>query len=571
MNTMYRTIASLLVLVAAAAAAATPDSHTLLARLDSLLTQREAVEQHKLARIADLRNKRTAARSDEERYWANDALYAELCNFSADSAMAVINENTAIARRLNKPEWLTRLAIRRSFVLTASGLLSDARDVLRDINPADISPDLAKDYYQQMVYLYSHLGNYAGSYSSEEGQRYYALERTYKDSLALISEPGDPEFLWNTAWNSQSDFAGDRTPIIRQLEQRLAESGLNSLEAAKNAYALGLLYQCENDEEGYLRAIAMSAIADIGIANRDVASLQELARYMYEHGDIERAYAYADYCLAAAISYPNRVRALNIMPLQRHITNAATERLDTKNRSILAILAALVLLIAGLAATLIIIARQKKQLHRRGESLNEANTTLAANINELRTAREQLAEANSQLLQLNNDLRDKNDSLAEANYVKEEYIGYVFAICSQYIRKIDEFRRTVNRKITAKQYADVKQMTDGPARMRDELKDFYHNFDTIFLHIYPDFIDDFNTLMLPDHRITPREGELLNTELRIYALVRLGIADSVKIAEFLHISPQTVYNNRFRVRSNAAVPRERFADTVRQLGRVALK
>lgn len=567
--TRMRFFTLLTALCIAYAAHGAPSSAELIGRLDSLLEQRASLEQHKLGRIADLRAKRNAARGDEERYWTNDALYAELSTFSADSAMAVINENTAIARRLDKPEWLTRLAIRRSFLLAASGLLAEAKDVIKDINPADISPELAKEYYQQMVYLYSHLGNFAGSYSSEEGQRYYAMERTYKDSLARISEPADIDYLWNTGWNSQEDFDGERGPVIKQLEQSLASSGLNSLEDAKNAYILGILYKNEGDMDGYLRGIAMSAIADISIANRDIASLQELARYMYERGDIERAYTYADYCMAAAISYPNRVRAMNIMPLQRDITRAATERLDARNRSLTTLLGVAALLALGLMVLVVVTARQAKQLRRRSASLNDANAALAGKVDELNGLHEQLAEANARLKELNESLREKNESLAEANYVKEEYIGYVFAICSQYIRKIDDFRRTVGRKLTAKQYADIKQMTDAPSRMRDELKEFYQNFDSIFLHIYPDFIDDFNTLMLPDHRITPREGELLNTELRIYALVRLGITDSVKIAEFLHCSPQTVYNNRFRVRSNAAIPREVFADTVRQLGRVA--
>lgn len=550
------------------AGAPVPSTGALLARLDSLLADRSGVEQRKLSRIADLRNKRNTARSDEERYWANDALYGELSTFSADSAMAVINENMAIARRLNKPEWLTRLAIRRSFVLATEGLLSEAAEVVRDINPADISPELAKEYYRQMVYLYSHLGNYAGSYSSEEGQRYYAIERTYKDSLARVTEPADPDYLWDTGWNSQGDY-DERRPLMSRIEERLQASGLNTPEDAKNVYILGLLYKYEGDTDGYLRGVIMSAIADVSIANRDIASLQELARYMYEQGDIERAYAYADYCLSAAISYPNRVRALSLMPLQRSINAAANARLDDRNASLTAVLVALAVLVIGLVATLLVIARQKKQLHRRGCSLNEANASLASKVGELDALQSRLAEANEELRLLNERLTEKNDKLAEANYVKEEYIGYVFTICSQYIRKIDEFRRTVNRKLIAKQYSDIKQMTDAPSRMRDELKDFYHNFDTIFLHIYPDFIDDFNTLMQPDHKICPREGELLNTELRIYALVRLGIADSVKIAEFLHCSPQTVYNNRFRVRSNAVIPREQFADTVRRLGRMS--
>lgn len=102
------------------------------------------------------------------------------------------------------------------------------------------------------------------------------------------------------------------------------------------------------------------------------------------------------------------------------------------------------------------------------------------------------------------------------------------------------------------------------------LKEFFHTFDQVFLSIYPDFIEDFNALLRPEERIAVKEGELLNTELRIYALVRLGINDSVKISEFLHCSAQTVYNNRLRCRNKALIPKNEFAQTVMSLGKAAL-
>ena len=120
----------------------------------------------------------------------------------------------------------------------------------------------------------------------------------------------------------------------------------------------------------------------------------------------------------------------------------------------------------------------------------------------------------------------------------------------------------------AKQFDEVKALTDSPTMAHNELKEFYHNFDAIFLHVYPDFVNDFNALLQPESRIVLKEGELLNTDLRIYALVRLGINDSVKIAEFLHCSPQTVYNNRLRTRNKAIIPKEEFANTVRSLGKM---
>ena len=141
-----------------------------------------------------------------------------------------------------------------------------------------------------------------------------------------------------------------------------------------------------------------------------------------------------------------------------------------------------------------------------------------------------------------------------------------FTICSNYIGKLEELKKNIHLKVVTKKYKEIEASTAN-FDMKDELKEFYQSFDSVFLHLYPTFVNDFNSLLQEDKRISLREGELLNTELRIYALVRLGITDSVKIAEFLHCSPQTVYNNRFRVRSKAIIPKEDFAETVRTLGK----
>ena len=209
-----------------------------------------------------------------------------------------------------------------------------------------------------------------------------------------------------------------------------------------------------------------------------------------------------------------------------------------------------------------------KSLSRSRARLNEMNQLLNKHIDELSQAHTRLAEINGELQSVNLQLKEANSQLRESNYVKEEYIGYVFAICSNYISKLDEFRKNVNRKIKVKQFDEIKALTDTPTMAQNELKEFYHNFDAIFLHVYPDFVSDFNALLQPEGRIVLKEGELLNTELRIYALVRLGINDSVKIAKFLHCSPQTVYNNRLKTRNKAIIPKEDFADTVRSLGKM---
>jgi type II secretory pathway pseudopilin PulG len=458
---------------------------------------------------------------------------------------------------------LMRLKIRKSYLLTATGLMKEAIDVMNTVDVSKLPLQLKKEYFSQMVYLYSHLGNYRGG--NFHGNRYYDIERAYKDSLARIISPADTDYLWHEGWRRQNAQPAERREIMKLLRDEVEHSNLNSREDAQNAYILAILCKEEGDNRGYINNLIKSAIADVSISNKDVASLQDLASLCYDLGELDRAYSYIDYCLDASLLYPNRVRAISIAPLQNKINRAYQERNKQQELRVRIFLLVVCVLSIILAVALIVIYKQNKRLTQRRTELDAANSTLNQYVKDLFSAQSQLTEANTRLQSLNDRLKSTNEQLREANYVKEEYIGYAFSRSSSYIRKLDEFRRSINRKAKAKQWDDIRTMTDSQAMAKDELKEFFANFDSIFLHIYPDFVNNFNALLLPDERIYPKEGELLNTELRIYALVRLGITDSVKIAEFLHCSPQTVYNNRFRVRSKSIISKEKFLEAVKRL------
>lgn len=311
--------------------------------------------------------------------------------------------------------------------------------------------------------------------------------------------------------------------------------------------------------------MTISAISDVRMVNAEISSLEDLAKIMFEHGDIDRAYKYIYYSLNKAIAYPNRVKAYGITNTLNTINKAYQERGLKQQQRTRFFLILVCILAAILTASIFTIIIQNSRLRRQRHNLDAANKSLNNNVVKLSTAQQQLNEANEQLKQLNSDLKLKNEELNEANYVKEEYIGYIFTICSSYISKLENLKRTIHIKAVTKKYKEIESET-ADLDMKDELRDFYQSFDSIFLHIYPNFVNDFNSLLQDDKKIIPREGELLNTELRIYALVRLGITDSVKIAEFLHCSAQTVYNNRFRVRNKAIIPKKDFAEAVRTLG-----
>lgn len=537
----------------------------MLQSLDSLVIEKETFVVAKEKRIEELRKMEKKVQTEEEQYWMNKLFYEEYMVYDSDSALSYIHKNLDIAQRLNNPQWVAQWKIEQSFISSATGFLKEGLDLLNEIKVENLSSYAKTDYYGQMMYLYSHYGQYSGENSSQTAL-YNIQEKSYRDSV-YFHIPGDhPLYLWYRGW--QSKGTPQAAEVRDQLSHVLATSKFNSRPDAMNSYILAQLYKEENKEEEFLRYLILSSMADIRSANHDIASLEELGKILYEKGEIDRGYSYLNYCLSCAQLYKNRIRMIGISSALDAIHKTYEQRNKKQEADLRRYLLIVSMLSLVLLAAIFFIALQMKRLKDSRKKLNVANQALNNHVDELELAHVQLAEANNQLQSLNGQLLEANNKLTESNYVKEEYIGYVFNICSSYISKLDEYRKKINRKIKAGMVEEVKKMTDASSLASNELKEFYANFDAIFLHIYPDFVSDFNALLQPDKQIIPKEGELLNTELRIYALVRLGISDSVKIAEFLHCSAQTVYNNRLKTRSKAIVPRENFAEIVKSLGKI---
>lgn len=564
MNRLVHFLILLLCLPAIGSAAFNEAPSHYLSMLDSLIDKKDDFQKAKLSRIAYFQNKAGNAVTEHDKYVAYSQLFDEYSTFNADSALKYINLNISIADKSGNPEWKASTRIEKSNLLAGTGLLKEAENEMLAINRNEMPGDFLPSYYGQMIFLYSHLGNYAGGNKNE----YYVKERAYKDSIMAIIPTSHKDYLWYKGWDILGTDKTDST-LIPSLLKKVESSQLNSRDDAKNFYMLAKLYEWQGDKENYKKYMTLSAICDVKTANAEIASLEELAKIMFSNGkgDIDRAYGYINYSLNKALTFPNRVRAFGIARTQDAINHAYQQRARLQEKRIrlfLMLVAALALLSLFTVGVIIL---QNRKLKRQRENLDSANKELNNHIQQLSDAQRQLADANTRLTELNNDLHKKNDELNEANYVKEEYIGYLFTICSNYIGKLEDFRKSIHVKAITRKYKEIEAATETHDTMKKELKDFYKSFDTVFLHIYPNFINDFNALLQPDKQIVPKEEELLNTELRIYALVRLGITDSVKIAEFLHCSPQTVYNNRFRVRNKAIIPREDFAETVRTLGK----
>lgn len=531
----------------------------LLATLDSILVQTGELASQKELKIAQLKKKLSNAANFEEEFWINKMLYDESFVFNADSAMKYVDRNIQIATELKKKDWQDEWLINRSFMFAATGLLKEAGEVLEKVDSTSLSDGLKLSYYYQRSYLYSHLGQYMGDQKQVNNKYYNEFENANKHMLALV-RPKDPLYWWCVA--SCNELSPEDS-LFSALENVVLSSHHNTRLDAMNAYGLSNMYKRIGDKEKNMIYLIYSAMADLRVCNRDIASLQELSSLLYDAGDIDRAYAYMNYCLKAALLYPNRVRIINISTeLDKIYANYQQRDIRWRN-SLQNYLYVVTFFSIILVLALIGLYRQTKKLRKSRTELDSANHSLNQHVVELSQMHKQLALANQELQNLN----ELNQKLQESNDVKEEYIGYVFSICSNYISKLDEYRKNINRKLKTGQFEEARQLTDNSSLTQNELKDFYANFDAIFLRVYPDFVADLNSLLRPEEQILLKDASELNTEVRIYALVRLGINDSVKIADFLHCSPQTVYNHRLRMRNKAIIPKDKFAEAVRLLGR----
>lgn len=540
------------------------ENRKLLHSLDSLLEQQDLFVRVKEERIKQLKMQYSRVKDVKELYAMNRMVYLEYRVYDADSALHYINKNIQLAQQTNNRTWEVVSLLEQSFVLTSSGLLTEALKAVSDIQPEELPPNLRSEYFGRLCTLYSRLRDYS-SENSQLSEHYNNLQKAFRDSVYLTATPDELRY-WNCrAWL----YLG--TPEIEPVKQAFEENkqtlSNDSRKYSIATYNLSAIYRSENNDSKYLENLILSAMADIRSVNGDIGSLQEIAEYLFKHGEIDRAYNYILYCSQKAMLFHNRVRIVKMSHLQNQIYKAYQEQSRTQQKRLQASLIAVSFLFLVLIGAFLFIRKQMHRLKEANLKLDSTNQKLSVNMDALSTAHQRLEEVNMQLKDLNTQLQEVNDQLRESNYVKEEYIGYVFNICSTYISKLEEFRKNINRKLKVGQIEDVKAMTDSSATASNELKEFYQNFDTIFLHLYPDFVGDFNALLLPEERIELKEGELLNTELRIHALIRLGITDSVKIADFLHCSAQTVYNNRLRTRNKSIIPKEDFINAVKKLGK----
>ena len=520
----------------------------LLREIDGIIKNRQTYGAEKEARIADLKKLLVEAASDEQRYGFCGRLFDEYRAYNLDSSFVYAQRKEELAHRLNKLDYLDDSAMNMAEVMGTTGMYKEALELLGKIDKKTLPNYLYGYYYHLYRTIYGLMGDYAVTEKAKK--EYYRMTDLYRDSLLQINAS---DSLGHALVMADKCIVHARyDEAIDMLMEYYSKPSLDDHAQAMITYTISEGYRLKGDKQGQKHYLALSAIADLKSAVKEYVSLRKLASLVYEEGDIDRAYNYLKCSLEDATLCNARLRTLEISQVFPIIDQAYQLKTKRQQQEMKVSLICISLLSVFLLVAIFFVYKQMKKVAAARREVVDTNTLLQ--------------ELNEELHDSNSQLKEMNHTLSEANYIKEEYIGRYMDQCSTYLDKMDLYRRSLNKIAAAGRVEELYKAIKSSQFLDEELKEFYANFDVTFLQLFPSFVEDFNALLTEP--MQPKPGELLNTELRIFALIRLGITDSTKIAQFLRYSVTTIYNYRTRVRNKAVGERDEFEAKVMQIGKV---
>lgn len=522
---------------------------SLLLKLDQAIKERPIYMEQKELKLVELKRQLHRQISDEERFAILGTLLDEYRSFNTDSALHMAEEREQIAIRLGNREYIDNARMNKADVLGMTGMYKEVMDLMRNIHIDRLPVDIHPYYYHIYRTVYGLMADYA--VTAYEKKLYTELTDKYRDSLLLVNK--DNLLIHTLIQSDQYNVRNEYDKAIRLLTDYLALQKDYEHDVAICAYTLSESYRLKGDKEKEKEYLIVSAMADMKTAVREYISLRKLAVLLYQEGDIERAYSYVKICMEDAAACNARLRKLEILEIFPIINDAYQQKTEKQQEQMKWALVSISLLSLFLLLAIFYVYKQMKKV--------------AAARREVIDANKRLKELNDELHLSNAQLKEANHSIAENSYLKEEYIGRYMDQCSVYLEKMDNYRRSLGKIAATGNVEELYKNIKSSKFIEGELKEFYTNFDNTFLQLFPTFVEDFNALLADDEQISLKAGERMNTELRIFALIRLGITDSVKIAQFLRYSVTTIYNYRTKVRNKAAGDRDLLEQEVMTIGK----
>lgn len=523
-----------------------------LQNLDKVLADADAYTGQRLAKIEQLEKLLQQPNiSLEYKYDIYRQLYQEYEVFQFNKALEMLNHRLDIAVAMKDETKRIDTELDKAQLYTISGVFTEVDKIFTSkIDTLALSPSQLTNYYFTQQHYYRNLEWKTGYARSEQERQMGSQRWLYYCNKLMESDQTSTEVhqyismlyhMRTNAWQKAEEMN----------EMLIAHCSQDSHAYAEYAYFRASIYESWGKTNNALLWYIRSAIADVKSATKDTASIRVLSEKLLPE-DINRAFHYINIALENVIFYNGQLRhedITEILPLIEDEYMLAQEEQRAQSHKLFTI-------ISILAVALAIICMVVIYMYYRSVIARHEIASINKRINEY----------NDSLSEINLQLKETNNALGEANEVKEEYIGLFLAMCSNYIDKLKSYQRNIKRKLAAGKYNEILTEVSSTEYIDTELKSFYEMFDKAFLQLYPNFVEEFNELLKPDKRIILNKDERMNTELRIFALIRLGITESSRIAALLRYSANTIYNYRARVKNCALDSREEFEEKIKTIG-----
>ena len=518
-----------------------------LDELTQALDKKKVYFKQRADRIATLTKEFYAHQaSDDAKFAIGLRIYQEYKSFKYDSAFMYAQRLLQLATANGKLAKIETSKLNLAFVQVSSGMFKEAFENLESIDPAPLDSANRVELYFTKARAYADLADFNAS--AYYLPIYTAKAIAYSDTALQYCRPGSYQAL------SVQGFRYLKSKNLKASEliykQILTFSDLPLHQVAINASTAAYVAELLGKQDEELQLLTRAAIADIQSATTETLALFKLSDLCYQRGDLKHAYIFIKNAREDAAFYNARLRQIQIGGIFKVIEDERVGIIERQRKtlSIYAIATtALVLLVIAFAA---VIFRQLRRLQRAEVTISAINDTLQTN--------------NEHLSQLNQQLQEVNQQLNEANVIKDEYIGYYFNITSEYIDRVEGFKNALEKSLHNKQYISTQRIVDS-INIKKERNDLFKGFDKVFLKLFPHFVADFNALLKPDEQIHLAEDQLLTAELRIFALIRLGIDDSERISKILSYTISTVYTYKTRAKKKSIYPNEEFEERVRAI------
>lgn len=511
---------------------------TLLERLDDAIEHKLEYQANR-SHHADSLRQVALSTSGEERISAYRAMFETYLNFKTDSALFALECLRLLPEYAVGTDHYNHYRMDLAEVYGLMGFYRRAFDILDSIPYLTGDRNIRLHYFNTMHSVLGWRADYALKTVPGLAPELQQEAAVWHDSLLLYEpEPANRTIISTNRAYDLGQYQQCIDTLLYLLDQ------YNTRQRTFAYSRLAQAYGKTGEAALELRYLILTSIDDIQSGITEYMALPELAMQLYKMGEVERANDYLICALEDANTCKSNLRTIEVSTIYPIINQARLERIEHERFTHWLIIIILVISALILVGVILILIKFNNKLNFTRHLLAKAN-------NDLKISNGQLQSANRELL-----LSDK---------IKGDYLMNYLARSHSYLSSIQSFQHQVLKLVQSRSLDELTRKLKSTDFVDEELEKFYSDFDTLFLSLYPNFVEKFNSLLRPEAAILPKKGELLTTELRIFALIRMGETDSTKIAKFLNYSLTTIYNYRSRVRNNALCDKDTFEQQVMTL------